>query len=131
MNVGHDEAVKRLVAVAIVALATGSCGGDDRPSDADWAVEWAREQALVPTADELIAGGRTLCDELVGEYRESMSRLTPTPSDTLDDAVEEWVEQAESLVFECPSDAGEVEARRADLEVLVTEIDAGLDADSG
>jgi hypothetical protein len=124
--------VRAAAILTTVALSIASgCGGDDRPSDADWAVTWERERALVPTVDELLDGGRRLCDDLVGEYRESMPRLTPTPSDTLDDAVQEWVEEAESLVFECPDDTVEIEARLADLDVLATEIDAGLAADTG
>lgn len=123
--------MKRLLTIAAIALIAGSCGGDDRPSDAEWAVEWARERALVPTAEALTDGGRPLCDDLVGEYRESMSRLTPTPSAAIDGAVEDWVEQAESLVFECPSDVGEIAARLADLDVLAAEVDAGLDTDAG
>lgn len=115
-----------ILTTVALTIASG-CGGDDRPSDADWALTWERERALVPTIDELVAGGRPLCDGLVGEYRETMPRLTPTPSPALDDAVEEWVEEAESLVFECPSDTGEIATRLADLEVLTTEIDAGLD----
>ncbi len=121
--------MKRLVAVCTVAVAA-ACGGDDRPSDAEWAGEWASEQAIVPSQDELLTGGRPLCDELVGEYREAMSRLTPTPSKALDDSVEEWVEEAESLVFECPTDPAEVESRLDALDVLSAEIDAGLAAES-
>ncbi len=116
--------------MAVCTLAVAACGGD-RPSDADWASEWAAEQAIVPSQDELLAGGRPLCDELIGEYREAMSRLTPTPSAALDDAVEEWVEEAESLVFECPTDPDEIADRLAALDVLAVEIDAGLAAESG
>jgi hypothetical protein len=122
--------VRRIVALSVVALIAG-CGGDDRPSDADWAIEWEREQALVPSAAELADGGRPLCDELVGEYRESMTRLTPTPSETLDDAVEAWVDHAESIVFECPAEPAAIEQRLGELDVLAAEIDAGLDADAG
>lgn len=122
--------VKRLLVGSLVAAAVAGCGDDDRPSDAEWSVEWENEQALVPSADELLDDGRALCDELVGDYREAMSRLTPTPTESLDDAVEAWVEDAESLVFECPDDAGEVERRLDDLDVLAAEIDAGLEADT-
>jgi hypothetical protein len=128
--VGHDDVVRRVAALSVLALIVG-CGGDDRPSDADWATEWEREQALVPTSAELVEGGRTLCDELVGEYRASMTRLTPTPSETLDDAVGAWVDHAESTVFECPQDPAMIDQRLDELDVLAAEVDAGLDADTG
>jgi len=129
--VGHDGDVRVLVALCAFALVGAGCGSDDRPSDADWAAEWEREQALVPTADEIVQGGRDLCDDLVGQYRESMSRLTPTPAESLDDAVEAWVDHAESIVFECPDDRVQIEQRLVQLDVLAAEVDAGLDADPG
>jgi hypothetical protein len=123
--------VRLAVLAAIAALVPIGCGGDDRPSEADWAVEWDAEQALVPTEREILDGGRPLCVDLVGEYRESMSRLTPTPTASLDAAVEAWVDDAESLVFECPDDLVEVEQRLADLAVLTAEIAAGLEVNAG
>ena len=116
-------------AVAIVAIAVAGCGDDDRPSDADWAVAWEAERALVPAQDELVAGGRELCDELVGTYRERFDDLRPTPSAALDDAVDAWIEQAEQIVFECSDDAAVLTDEYDELRVLEAEIDAGLAAD--
>lgn len=114
----------------VAALALVACGGDDRPSAADWADAWEREQALVPSADELSDGGQPLCDELIGELRGSLNRLTPTPTEALDDAVKAWADHADSLVFECP-EGDRLAERHERLDVLAAEVDAGLAAGSG
>lgn len=121
---------RRLVASAAVLAVTllAGCGGDDRPSDAAWSAIWDGERGLVPTEAELVAGGRELCDELVGLYRERFDDLTPTPSDGLDDAVEAWTDQAEQIAFECPDDPEVLAAEYEALRRLEAEIDAGLDA---
>lgn len=123
--------MKLAAATLAGVLVLAGCGGDDRPSDADWSVEWERERALAPTEDDLVAGGQARCDELVGEFREVLPRLSPTPTEALDDAVSAWVAHAESLVFDCPDDPAEVARRLDELAVLEAEIDAGLSADGG
>lgn len=121
---------RRFVASAVV-LTVGllaGCGDDDRPSDAAWSAIWDGERGLVPTEAELIAGGRELCDELVGLYRERFDDLTPTPSAGLDDAVDAWTDQAEQIAFECPDDPDVLAAEYEALRRLEAEIDAGIDA---
>ena len=114
--------------VAIVAVVLAGCGGEERPSDAAWSPVWEGERGLVPTEAELITGGRELCDELVGLYRERFDDLRPTPSEGLDDAVDAWTEQAEQIAFECPSDPEILAAEYEALRRLEAEIDAGLAA---
>lgn len=117
-----------LAAVLVGAGVLAGCGGDDRPSDAAWSVIWDGERGLVPTEAELTAGGRELCDELVGLYRERFDDLVPTPSEGLDDAVDAWTEQAEQIAFECPTDPEILAAEYEALRRLEAEIDAGLAA---
>jgi hypothetical protein len=117
-----------LVFTAVLALA--ACGGDERPSDAQWGAIWDAERALVPTEAELAQGGRELCDELVGTYRERFDDLTPTPTKGLDDAVSAWTDLAAQIAFDCPDDPEVIAEQYAELRVLEAEIQAGLDADS-
>ncbi len=118
-----------VASITAAAVTVAACGGDDRPTDAAWAAEWEREQSIAPTEADLLEGGRERCDELVGRFREVLPRLTPTPTEALDDAVEAWVHHAEALVFDCPDDPVEVERRLDELAVLAAEVDAGLAAD--
>ena len=115
-------------AVAVASVVLAGCGGEERPSDAAWSAIWDGERGLVPTEAELVVGGRELCDELVGLYRERFDDLTPTPSEGLDDAVEAWTEQAEQIAFECPTDPEILAAEYEALRRLEAEIDAGLEA---
>lgn len=114
--------------LAAAAFAVASCSGDDRPTEAAWAAEWEREQLVVPSADELLETGQVRCDELVGRLRELLPRLTPTPTEALDAAVEAWGDHLESLAFDCPDDPAEIDRRLDEVAVLRAEIDAGLAA---
>lgn len=118
----------RIVSSVVAALALASCG-DDRPSLPEWTSTWETRKAMVPTADELLAGGTALCDELVGRYREELSDLVPTPTEGLDSAVDDWRSHAETIVFECSDDPDELDAQMSELGVLTAEVDAGLDAE--
>lgn len=121
-----------MVGAAIsMLLLLPACGGDTRPSDEEWALVWAEKRALVPDEVTLLGGGQPLCDDLVGEFRTRLPALRPTPTEALDDAVHAWVSHAESIVFECPRDPGQLAERLAVLDVLAAEIDAGLAADAG
>lgn len=112
-----------------VVLLVAACGGDDRPSDAEWRVEWERQRDLVPDADEFLAGGADLCGDLVGRFREDLPALQPTPTEALDGAVDDWTADAESIAFDCPDDRDELTERLEILDEIAVEVDAGLDAD--
>lgn len=115
--------------IALTALA--ACGSDDRPSGATWQVEWELQRDAFPDAGELVAGGRDLCDDLVGELRVDLPELVPTPTEALDDAVQVWSDQAETIVFECRDDPAELAEQYDTLDILAAEIDSGLVADEG
>jgi hypothetical protein len=119
--------VRRLIvsALAVPALFAMAGCGDDRPDEAAWEAEWDEARAIVPTADEFATGGDALCDELTGEMRERLPRLTPTPSDALDDVVAAWIEHAEGIAFDCPTGA-QLDERLAELDVLTAEVDSGV-----
>lgn len=113
-------------AIAMLCCAAAACGSD-RPTSSEWADDWVSARTLVPTADELTAGGQPLCDELLGRMRERLTQLEPAPTASLDDVVGSWVGSAESLAFDCPQ-GDELERRLAELDALRAEIDAGLAA---
>ncbi len=116
----------------VVVVLVAACGSDNpRPSDESWRAVWEGQQALVPTADEVIAEGADLCGELVGVFRSSRDDLFPTPNDALDAAVETWIADVEGMVFDCSNDRAILDDQLAELDVLVAEIDAGLRADQG
>jgi hypothetical protein len=113
----------------VIAVALAACGGDDRPSNAAWQVEWALRRDAFPDADQLVAGGRDLCDQLVGQLRGDLPELVPTPTEALDEAVQAWSDHAETIVFECRDDPSELADQYDTLDILAAEIDSGISAD--
>lgn len=111
----------------MMGVGLGACGGDDRPTVADWQAEWLIDRSLVPTEDQVVSGGKELCDELVGEFRDEFGGLTPSPVESLDATVEDWVQLTESLVFDCPhDDESDLAHRYAEIQILNDEIVAGI-----
>jgi len=121
-----------LLAGALTAFVGGSLTGcgDDRPSDDAWRIEWETQRDAFPSADELLAGGLDGCGELLGRLRVELDELRPTPSAEIDDAFEAWAAHVETIAFECPDDAADLAQRYRELDVLASEIDAGLAAES-
>lgn len=105
--------------------------GDDRPSDEAWRADWERRQELVPDVDTIIDGGSDFCGELLGEFRVELTQLLPSPTEVLDEAVQAWIDHADTIAFECPSDRTVLVERMRQLDLLAAEIDAGLNADAG
>lgn len=140
-SIGHDlgmgsraqQRSARVAAIAVV-LALAGCGGSDgadgeRPSIAAWTTTWDERQASVPPREDLLRDDAAdLCGRLVGEFREQMPALTPTPTEAMQPAVDDWVHHAETIVFECPNDPDVIDASYAELGVLAAEVDAALDA---
>lgn len=85
----------------------------------------------MPTAEVILEQGEDLCGERLGRFRTAMPALLPAPSEGLDTAVDEWIAHAETIVFECSTDPGELADRFETLEVLAAEVDAGLAAADG
>lgn len=122
--------VRRALVTTWLAVATVVACGDARPDAATWRGVWESRQALVPSADDVVAGGQDFCGERLGVFRTDMPALLPTPADELDGAVEEWIAHAETIVFECPTDPADVTSRFETLDVLAAEVDAGLEAET-
>ena len=88
--------------VTLVILVAG-CGGDDRPSVAEWRPIWVDVIADVPSAEDLgDPPDRGVCSEALGLLRSRSEELSPTPDQAIDGVVTEWIRVAEDLLFECP-----------------------------
>ena len=70
------------------------------------------------------------CDQLLVAAREARPELVPTPDEALDGPVDEWLDQAEEIGFECDNHP-DLEAGIEELGVLAAEIDAGIAALEG
>ena len=118
-----------LLAVALCVVVAACGGGNDRPTDEAWRETWEQKRREIPSVEAFLAGGTELCDALVGELRVSLPDLKPTPDEALDDAVQAWVNHAQTIAFECPHDPSQLAEALALLAILEAEIDAGLLAD--
>jgi hypothetical protein len=113
--------------VLAIALLAAACGDDgDRPAADDWEPVWVRTEALVPDLDELVAGGRDLCGQALGEVRASRQELLPAPTSALDDLVESWLAHAETMLFECPHDPSTLADLELDLDRQAGLVSANL-----
>lgn len=124
---------RRLVVGAACAVLLVACSSEpDRPSDAAWTPTWEQTRDLVPTAETLVDEGEARCESVLGEVRAAREDLVPTPSEVLDDTVDDWISRVESVMFDCPvDDADDLRDRLHDIDVVTAEIDAGLLADDG
>jgi hypothetical protein len=115
---------------AAMCIIVASCGtGNERPADDAWRQTWEQRRDAFPDAEAFIAGGTELCDALVGELRVTLPDLDPAPTEALDDAVQAWVDHAETIAFECSHDPAQLADALELLAIFEAEIEAGLLAD--
>lgn len=117
--------VVRLITTVAAAGLLAGCA-DDRPSSTEWAERWEAKQALVPTQAAMIDGGRSFCDQLVADLRTQLDDLEPTPSESIDPALESWSAHLRTLAFECPADPSIVADELATIDALGAEIETAL-----
>lgn len=115
-----------VIGLTMIGLLAG-CASADRPSSSEWANRWEQKQALVPTEDEMVARGRSYCDELLAELRVQLDDLQPTSSESIDPALESWSAHLRTLAFECPTDPTRISADLATISALAAEIQTALD----
>lgn len=117
---------------AVLAVSATACGGADaRPAASAWSPTWVERQALVPDAQTILDGGEELCGERLGTFRTEMPALRPTPSESIDSAIDEWIALTETIVFECSDDAAVLDEQLGRLDAIAAEVDAGLAAATG
>lgn len=120
------------LAVAGVVVSAAACGGADaRPEASTWRPTWVARQALVPDAQTILDGGADLCGERLGTFRSEMPALRPTPSETTDSSIDEWIALTETIVFECSDDAVILGEQLDRLDAIAAEVDASLEAARG
>jgi hypothetical protein len=127
---GLGSMARRLVAVALLVLAVGACGRQERPTLGAWRATWERATAIVPSEDDVGATpDRELCESTLGELREVRPDLTPAPDEVVNAAVEEWITYAESVFFSCFEEVSgddPVAAAYEQLDRLEGEVDAAI-----
>lgn len=123
----------------LLASALGACtspaneeaAGGTRPDVATWTVTWDATRAIVPHLDDLsVPPDDQVCDATVVELRTSREDLFPTPDELVDVEVENWLEHAISIFFECfQSDIGAQTVTQGyeELGRLAAEVDTALD----
>jgi hypothetical protein len=114
-----------VIGATMIGLVAG-CASADRPSSIEWGSRWEQRQALVPTEDDMIGGGRSYCGQLLPELRVQLADLEPTPSESIDPAFDSWSAHLRTLAFECPADPARVRSDLATIGDLAAEIQAAL-----
>lgn len=83
-------------------MLVAACGGA-RPDAVQWLVTWDETVELIPAEADLGEDPpKEQCDTVLASLREAQESVIPTPDDTLDVTVNEWLMVAEGAFFECP-----------------------------
>lgn len=90
-----------LAGLALLVLPACGDDGTDRPELAEWQPAWSALREVVPTPAEIDDGGSEACGELLGEVRSRREDVLPTPDPSLDEPVETWIAEAETLGLDC------------------------------
>ncbi|HUW01721.1 MAG TPA: hypothetical protein VMW08_05175 [Acidimicrobiales bacterium] len=114
--------VTALALSVVVAACGGGEGESERPDVATWEAAWTPlvEAVPAPPAD------RDACESYLASIRAERENVFPSPSESLDSTVTEWIDKAEQLTFDCDEDAYAEEFDQ--LGVIEEEIDAGIAA---
>lgn len=116
-------------AAALLLTATG-CEETEQPTAAEWRAEWRETADAVPSQAELGEPSEDVCNDVLGEIRESRSELRPAPDEVVDSAADAWFTYAEHVFFTCFEDVGSdqpVETAYDTLERLRNGVESALD----
>lgn len=120
-----------IACLMVLALVLSACS-DPRPAADSWVDEWNQAKTLVPQASSVADDmSPIVCDQVLTALREDTDSLFPTPTQSLDDQVEQWLEIAKGAFFECPPASGGFAAAYEELDRLVAGIDASLELPGG
>lgn len=116
--------------LALSVLASGCAVSERRPSVVEWRPRWEAAQALVPPLEQVAdPPDRELCTDVLVAIRATRGELLPTPDPSVDGPVQEWLEVAELVFFQCPPHTPPIEDFAAGYEEmgrLAAEVEAGL-----
>lgn len=126
LNREQRRLTRRLASGGIAIALLAGCGGSGRPATSEWTERWNEAQELVPTEQEFAEGGRGYCDQLLGQLRAELPALTPSPSESIDPALDAWNNQLLTLAFECPSNPSLISQEFSKLHDFESEIAAVL-----
>lgn len=116
--------LRRVILVgALAGIVLSACAGG-RPTFDEWLPLWEHAVGAIPTEEVVVsATSQALCESTLADLRVHQGSLVPTPRDSIDDTVRDWIEVAERIFFECPP-VGGFSQSYAELRRLATEIDA-------
>lgn len=116
-----------LVVVSMILLA--ACGGEE-PDAARWSRQWEELIAVVPAETEIGSPPDTaLCRDTLAALREQSAELSPAPSATITELVNEWVSIAEAAFFGCPpqgEDLASFEEAYQEMERIAESVETAL-----
>lgn len=95
-----------LVVISMIVLA--ACGGEE-PDAASWARQWEALVAVVPDEADIGSPPDTArCRDILAALREQSAELSPAPTTTITELVNEWVSVAEAAFFGCPPESEDI-----------------------
>lgn len=92
-----------------------------------WEPQWNRVVAEAPPPEAAVDLDRAGCDRLLVAARAAEPELLPSPDEALDGPVQKWLDDAETIGFEC-RDHPDLEHGLTELDIIEAEIAAGLRA---
>lgn len=119
-----------LLLLLVLVVGVGCSTPQRRPSVEEWNRHWEAVQAAIPSLEEVSdPPSGALCTRGLVTVREARGDLLPTPDPAVDGPVEEWIQVAESVFFQCPPHTPPVDSFEAGYEEMqrfVAEVEAGL-----
>lgn len=110
-----------------VLLVPGCSRGPVRPAPRDWSDTWVAAQELIPPQSPAGVPDAATCEHVLVSLREIRSELTPAPDKVLEDAVHDWLAQAEHMFFECFDAGSDPRTAYERLDRLRQQVDAALE----
>lgn len=99
--------LRPLLALLLAAAVLLSACDGGAPDPDEWEAAWDQARQIVPPIEVFDEGpdeGR--CDETLVRLRQVREELFPAPDDLLGGAADRWLQHAETIFFECPSETG-------------------------
>ncbi len=121
--------LRPLPTLLLAAVLLSACDGG-APDPGEWEAAWDGARRIVPPIEVFDEGlDEEECEDTLVRLRRVREELFPAPDDLLGQAADRWLQHAETIFFECPSETGPhvgFEAGYAELERLEREVEGLL-----